>query len=71
MGLATKERTEGTVTDITDHGSIIIIWVGDATPIYCDHRMFSHLWEAEEGNIIGRRVTCEETDDGPTIYFDD
>jgi len=53
----------GTVGKIEDHGSVVIVWVESderILPVYFDHRPFKNLWEAEDGDIVGREVEYDE-----------
>jgi hypothetical protein len=61
-----------TITAIEDHGTIVVVYLKSGQPVFFDHRQFQHLWDAQEGNVIGQRVRREENDEGgETVIFED
>lgn len=62
----------GNVVAIRNHGTIVELILDTGAPIYFDHRPFGHLYEAEQGNIVGRHVTVEVDGDGEqTVSFEE
>lgn len=68
--------SNGTISAFEEFGSITSLFVlmdpdedgaTDTKRIDCDQRMFIHMWEGENGDIIGRRVILEEG--GDSIVF--
>ena len=46
---------KGIIERIEDHGTVVLVFLrGSNEPIAFDHRQFSHLWEAEEDDLVGR-----------------
>jgi hypothetical protein len=56
----------GIVESILNHGTIVQLFVrdddGGLEVVNCDHRMFEHMFEGEDGDILGRTVEVTEGD---------
>ena len=56
----------GTISNIDNHGSIVVVWLKtpqQISPVYFDHRPFRHLLDGENCNaadLIGRAASYED-----------
>jgi hypothetical protein len=69
----TAETITGTILDVQDHGTIVILTLdshdGRIVPIYFDHRPFGWLLEGEgcsADDLVGRSASY----DGESIFLD-
>ena len=60
------------IMEIQNQGTIVRVLV-DETPfvINMDHRMFQHMYEDEDGNLIGRDIKVHDDDCGQRIEFEE
>ena len=71
---ATQESTAGTITDVVNHGTIVVVFLttddGNSIPVHFDHRPFDWLLQGENstpGELLGRPASF----DGEHLRFGD
>ena len=72
--IATQESTAGTITNIINHGTIVVVFLttedGQSIPVHFDHRPFNWLLQGENctpSELLGRPASF----DGEHLRFED